>query len=144
VDGDSLTSFPSQLLREGKLNGVPLLIGTNTDEGTGFSPPGPNTQQGLFNDFPSWRSYTLSPTTIRPLLRLYPDDPCSEPPLSIGNCSVFPSEGLVWRRDAAIGGDMVMDSGRRRMCETWEDSLKTSYSYLIYTRLWNKTALAGV
>lgn len=85
--------------------------GTNTDEGGSFSPafpvvPIPNTEQDLFNEFLYWRSYGLSPPTIRKLFELYPNNPCIEPPLYIWNCSVFPIKGLVWRRGAAIGGDM--------------------------------------
>ncbi|ROV99041.1 hypothetical protein VMCG_06619 [Cytospora schulzeri] len=146
IDGDFLTGYPSALIRDGKYNAIPLLTGTNTDEGTGFSPSKPNTEADLFYDFLSWRSYGLSPPTIRRLLELYPDDPCTEPPLYISNCSVFPSKGLAWRRGAAIGGDMVIHSGRRKMCETYAGGSagQAVYSYRFDTRLWNQTALYGI
>ena len=147
IDGDFLTGYPSTLIRDGKYNALPLLTGTNTDEGTGFSPTGPNTEADLFNDFLWWRSYALSPPTIRKLLELYPNDPCTEPPMYISNCSVFPSKGLEWRRGAAIGGDMVMHSGRRKMCELYAGGARGRqdvYSYRFDTRLWNQTALAGI
>lgn len=145
IDGEFLTGYPSTLIRDGKYNAVPLLTGTNTDEGTGFSPTKPNTEADLFNDFLWWRSYGLSPPTIRRLLELYPDDPCTEPPLYISNCSIFPSKGLEWRRGAAIGGDMVMHSGRRKMCEVYAGTAgQDVYSYRFDTRLWNQTALAGI
>lgn len=145
IDGDFLTGYPSTLIREGKYNAIPFLTGTNTDEGTGFSPTGPNTEQDLFLDFQWWRSYALSPPTIRKLLELYPDDPCTEPPMYIWNCSVFPSKGLVWRRGAAIGGDMVMHSGRRKMCELYAgEAGQDVYSYRFDTRLWSEDPLKGV
>lgn len=145
IDGDFLTGYPSSLIRDGKYNAVPLLIGANTDEGTGFSPEKPDTEADLFHDFLSWRSYGLSPPTIRRLLELYPNDPCTEPPLYISNCSVFPSKGLQWRRGAAIGGDMVMHSGRRKMCELYAGVARQHvYSYRFDTRLWNQKAIYGI
>ncbi|EON99732.1 putative carboxylesterase family protein [Phaeoacremonium minimum UCRPA7] len=144
IDGDFLTGYPSQLLRAGKFNRVPLLTGTNTDEGTSFSPSGPNSEHDLFNLFLYWRSYALSPPTILKLLELYPNDPCNEPPFYITNCSVFSSKGLQWRRGAAIGGDLVMHSGRRKMCEQYTLAGQDVYSYRFDTRLWNKTELAGI
>ncbi|KUI56254.1 Lipase 4 [Cytospora mali] len=145
IDGDFLTGYPSTLIREGKYNAMPLLTGTNTDEGTSFAPVDPDTEAELFNDLLWWRSYSLSAPTIRKLFELYPEDPCTEPPLYISNCSVFPSKGLEWRRGAAIGGDMVMHSGRRKMCELYAGTAgQDVYSYRFDTRLWNKTALAGI
>lgn len=147
VDGDFLTGYPSTLMRQGRYNAVPLLTGTNTDEGANFSPSGPDTQQDLFRDLQWWRGYALSPPTIRTLLDLYPDDPCrDEPPLYVWNCTVFPSLGLEWRRGAAIGGDMVMHSGRRRMCELYAGAGKQEdvYSYRFDTRLWGEQPARGV
>ena len=147
IDGDFLTGYPSQLIRAGKFNRVPLLIGANTDEGTSFSisSPTPNTEADLFNGLMTWRSYALSPPTIRKLLELYPNDPCNEPPYEITNCSVFPSKGLQWRRGAAIGGDLViMVSGRRKMCELYSQAGVNVYSYRFDTILYGKSALQGV
>lgn len=145
IDGDFLTGYPSTLIRDGKFNALPLLTGTNTDEGTGFSPSGPNTEEDLFNDFLWWRSYALSPPTIRKLLEIYPNDPCNEPPMYIWNCSVFPSKGLDWRWGAAIGGDMVMHSGRRKMCELYAGAGgQDVFSYRFDTRLWSEQPILGV
>jgi carboxylesterase type B len=145
VDGDFLTAYPSQLMRDNQFIKVPLLTGTNTDEGSSFSISGINTDKDLFNGLLAWRSYSLTPPTVRKLMDLYPNDPCHEPPFDIGNCSVFPSKGLQWRRSAAIGGDMVMVSGRRRMCELYTSAGgQPVYSYRFDTRLWNKTGLEGV
>jgi carboxylesterase type B len=146
IDGDFLTGYPSQLIRDGKFNAVPLLIGANTDEGTSFSisSPIPNTETDLFNGLMTWRSYALSPPTILKLLELYPNNPCNEPPYEITNCSVFPSKGLQWRRGAAIGGDLVMVSGRRKMCELYSQKGESVFSYRFDTILYGKTALQGV
>lgn len=112
LDGSFLTAYPSQLMREGKYARVPLLLGDNTDEGfavsvTGLPPP--DTEDDLFRAMLEWRSYALTPPTVRRLLDLYPDDPCrAAPPYAIANCTRPPAtKGLQWRRAAAIGGDLV-------------------------------------
>ncbi|KAK2013591.1 carboxylesterase [Colletotrichum eremochloae] len=148
IDGDFLTAYPSQLIREGKFIKVPLLTGANSDEGINFNPssPKPDTAVDLFNGFAYWRSYALSPPTVRRLLELYPDDPCTQPPLSITDCSVYPDKGLQWRRGASIGGDLVMISGRRKMCELYAaaDAAQPVYSYRFDQLLWDRTPLEGV
>lgn len=152
IDGDFLTGYPSQLLPQGKFVKVPVLTGANTDEGVGFNPkyvniPGTpllETEKNLLDSFLSWRTYDMSPPTLRKLLDLYPDDPCTQPPHSITNCSIFPEKGSQWRRAASIGGDMVMIAGRRKTCEVFADANQPVYSYRFDTRLWDKTELEGV
>lgn len=144
IDGDFLRGYPSQMFREDSFVRVPLLTGANTDEGSGFSLSGINTEQDLAYGLLSWRMYALSPPTIRKFLELYPNDPCNEPPYAITNCTVFPSKGLQWRRSGAIGGDMVMISGRRKMCELYAAAGQDVYSYRFDTRPWNSPELNGV
>lgn len=151
IDGDFLTGYPSQLIPEEKFVSVPLLIGSNTDEGMNFRPstPVPETAEDLEHAFASWRSYALSPPTIRHLLSLYPDDPCNAPPHSITNCSRLTNvqNGTQWRRGATIGGDLVMISGHRKMCELFSSPSGGSqpvYSYRFDQRLWNRTEEQGV
>jgi carboxylesterase type B len=93
--------------------------------------------------------YSLSPPTIRRLLELYPDDPCNAPPHAVTNCSRFESldRGSQWRRGADIGGDLVMISGRRKMCELYASRRGGSqpvYSYRFDQRLWNRTDVEGI
>ncbi|KAK1991882.1 carboxylesterase [Colletotrichum falcatum] len=148
VDGDFLTGYPSQLMRDGRFVRVPLLTGANSDEGINFNPgsPRPDTAADLAAGFASWRSYALSPPTVRRLLELYPDDPCTQPPLSVTDCSVYPEYGLQWRRGASIGGDLVMVSGRRKMCELYAGggAQQPVYSYRFDQRPWDRTPLEGV
>lgn len=148
VDGDFLTGYPSQLMPEGKFVKVPLLTGVNTDEGISFHPDTPrlDTETDLFHAFTSWREYSLSPPTIRKLLTLYPDDPCSAPPHAITNCSSLesPSDGPQWRRSATIGGDLVMTAGRRRMCELYAAASQPVFSYRFDQRLWDRSEEEGV
>lgn len=151
IDGDFLTAYPSQLMPTGNFVKVPLLTGANTDEGMNFRPvsPTPETAKDLEHAFASWRMYALSPPSIRQLLEFYPDDPCVEPPHAVTNCSRFENLkwGAQWRRGADIGGDLVMISGRRKMCELYAGPLGHSqpvYSYRFDQQLWNRTDIEGV
>ncbi|RYP60451.1 hypothetical protein DL769_008112 [Monosporascus sp. CRB-8-3] len=146
LDGDFLTGYPSQLMQQGKYVKVPLLTGDNTDEGFAVSVSGMplDTEEDLFNNLLSWRSYALTPPTARRLLTLYPDDPCRAPPYAITNCTRHPTRGRQWRRAAAIGGDLVMTSGRRRMAELYVGAGMPVYSYRFDQRPWNAPEWDGV
>ncbi|KAK5628000.1 hypothetical protein RRF57_003715 [Xylaria bambusicola] len=143
LDGDFLTGYPSQLMQEGKHVKVPIIIGANTDEGFAISGT-LNTEEDIFHSIFTWRSYALTPPTVRKLLELYPDDPCHEPPFAITNCTRHPTRGLMWRRAMAIGGDIVMISGRRRMAELYTKAGMPVYSYRFDQRSWNSNEWDGV
>lgn len=121
---------------------MPTIIGANTDEG--FALGNPNTDEELFHEAFRWRNYALSPPTIRKLMVLYPDDPCNEPPYAITDCSVNESRGRQWRRAMAIGADIVMISGRRKMAELFTDIKTPVYSYRFDQRIWNQDVWNGV
>ncbi|KAI0872072.1 alpha/beta-hydrolase [Hypoxylon argillaceum] len=142
VDGDFLAGYPSQQMGAGRYVKVPLLLGANTDEG--FAVTGTlDTDQDILDAIPSWRGYALSPPTARRLLELYPDDPCHEPPHAITNCTRDVARGLMWRRATAIGADLVMISGRRRMAELYAGGVPV-YSYRFDQRPWNGPEWDGV
>ncbi|KAK7749291.1 hypothetical protein SLS62_008260 [Diatrype stigma] len=147
VDGEFLTAYPSQLMQSGRYARVPLLLGDNTDEGFAVSVTGMpvvDTEEDLFAAMLEWRSYALTPPTVRRLLAMYPDDPCRAPPYAITNCTRHPTRGLQWRRAAAIGGDLVMASGRRRMAELYASEGLPVYSYRFDQRPWNGPEWDGV
>ncbi|KAI0481768.1 alpha/beta-hydrolase [Xylaria cf. heliscus] len=139
----SMTGYPSQLMQQGKYVKVPILIGANTDEGFAISGT-LNTEEDIFNSIFTWRGYALTPPTVRRLLKLYPDDPCHEPPYAITNCSRHPTRGLMWRRAAAIGADLVMISGRRRLATLYAAAGMPVYSYRFDQRPWNGDEWDGV
>ncbi|KAI0908810.1 lipase [Ustulina deusta] len=143
LDGDFLTGYPSQLMREGRYVKVPILIGANTDEGFAISGT-LNTEAEIFDSIFTWRSYALTPPTARRLLALYPDDPCHEPPHAMTNCARHPTRGAMWRRAAAIGADLVMISGRRRMAELYAAAGVPVYSYRFDQRPWDGDEWDGV
>ncbi|KAF5026833.1 hypothetical protein F66182_1027 [Fusarium sp. NRRL 66182] len=126
IDGKFLTGYPSQLIREKNFHTVPTIIGANTDEG--FCIGKANSSEDLFYEAFRWRNYALSAPTIRKLMELYPDDPCNQPPYHITNCS-RPEGAHQGRRGCAIGGDITMISGRRKLAELFADSGEAVYSY---------------
>jgi cholinesterase len=91
----------------------------------------------------SYRSYQITPPTALKLLSLYPNDPANEPPYYITNATIFPGKGLQWRRDAAITGDLVMISGRRKFCEVYTKAGLPVYSYRFDTPLWDAAVTDG-
>lgn len=142
VDGTFLTGYPSQLAASGNFVRVPIISGANTDEGVSFSAKGLDNETAILNNLLYWRNYELSPPSIRRLLELYPNDPINEPPYGLGTDEIFPKNGLQWRRDAAIGGDLVMISGRRKTCEQYvKGGVSDVYSYRFDTPLWNASAI---
>ncbi|KAB8297937.1 hypothetical protein EYC80_001719 [Monilinia laxa] len=146
VDGDFLTDYPSSLTTQGKFIKVPLLIGANSDEGSSFGVTGLDNETAIFNNLLVYRAsnaYAISPPTARKLLELYPNDPVNEPPYYITNATVFSAKGLQWRRHAAIAGDLVMISGRRKLCEVYTAASQAVYSYRFDTFLWNAVVTDG-
>jgi len=130
-------------MAQGKFIHIPLLIGVNSDEGVSFSVSGLDNETAIFNNLLAYRAYAISPPTARKLLELYPNDPAHEPPYYITNATIFPSKGLQWRRDAAIAGDLVMISGRRKTCEAYSSAGLPVYSYRFDTPLWNAAVTDG-
>ncbi|KAJ3550254.1 hypothetical protein NM208_g58 [Fusarium decemcellulare] len=142
IDGTFLTGYPSQLIPDKKFHTVPMIIGANTDEG--FAIGAPDTEQDLFYEAFRWRNYALSAPTIRKLLDLYPNDPCHQPPYAITNCSINEKKGRQWRRGFAIGSDITMISGRRKMAELFADAGETVYSYRFDQKIWSRDEWDGV
>ncbi|KAF5237022.1 hypothetical protein FANTH_11009 [Fusarium anthophilum] len=140
IDGTFLTGYPSQLIREKNYHTVPLIIGANTDEG--FCIAKVNTDQDLFYEAFRWRNYALSAPTIRKLMELYPDDPCHEPPYAITNCS-RQDGNYQGRRACAIGADITMISGRRKLAELYAQS-EDVYSYRFDQRPYLRAEWDGV
>ncbi|KAI1276387.1 alpha/beta-hydrolase [Xylaria sp. FL0933] len=154
VDGTFLTDYPSALDETNSFIKIPLLLGTNSDEGITFGPTGFNDSvsiyDGLLSD-PGYSglgglAYQISPASARKLLQLYPNEPSKEPPYDITTDTVFPENGLQWRRSCAIYGDIVMVAGRRKLCAAYAGAHQPVYSYRFATRPWDAVddAAAGV
>eukprot|EP01029_Cantina_marsupialis_P022146 TRINITY_DN53920_c0_g1_i1.p1 TRINITY_DN53920_c0_g1~~TRINITY_DN53920_c0_g1_i1.p1 ORF type:complete len:521 (-),score=133.39 TRINITY_DN53920_c0_g1_i1:274-1836(-) len=70
VDGVMLKDIPRYLVNEGKMANVPILLGTNKNEGSAFNWRIPRTASD--NDINNAISKTLNPQLITPFEKLYP------------------------------------------------------------------------
>ncbi|EJT98043.1 alpha/beta-hydrolase [Dacryopinax primogenitus] len=113
IDGDFLPEYPTEMLQQGEYVKVPLLMGSNTDEGTSFAVYGiENTEQlaaAMSTNYPR-----LSNASIERVIDLYPNDPAIGCPYGSGD-GLLPS-GYLDKQSAAIFGDMLMVSGMYGVC----------------------------
>lgn len=127
IDGDFMTAQGSKLLKQGKFAHVPLLLGNNFDEGTGYAKTGINTTA----QFQSYlTSLGMDATQVSDLTSLYPDVPSQGIPASYtGRPAAYPY-GLQFKRVAAFAGDYQQHSGRRLMAKSFASAGLSVYSYM--------------
>jgi carboxylesterase type B len=155
IDNDFVATYPSVQLSRGDFVHVPLIIGSNTDEGTRFS------TLGINNDTDWYTALNTTGVPFPPLLPLsvqntdnatsayntsaisaantvsvrYPDDP------SVGIPSIYmfpPSSapdnltailGTQFRRSSAYFGDLIVISPRRASNHAWSSFGIPNWSY---------------
>jgi carboxylesterase type B len=135
TDGDYLTEYPSVLSSKGKLIKVPLMIGANSDEGSSFSSKSVKSDAEIATWLKTWRSYNLSTASINRLIELY--EPYPGPPYLVKPDVKFAGFGEKWRKSGAIGGDLVMVAGRRKVAEVWTAAGAKVWSMRFDTPSWN-------
>jgi carboxylesterase type B len=135
VDGDYLTEYPSVLSTKRKLIKVPIIIGANSDEGSSFSSKSVKSDAEIASWLKTWRSYNLSTTSINRLIDLYERYP--GPPYLVKPDVKFAGLGDKWRKSGAIGGDLVMVGGRRKVAEVWTAAGAKVWSMRFDTPSWN-------
>lgn len=125
MDGDFIADYPINQLRDGRFPRVPLLIGTNADEGTAFgSGRGPNDTEVSTDaamryavaDIIGPQAPELTGKSLDELideaLSLYPNiqavgDPSLDKfPAIVANDTIATSLGLQYRRTGAFFGDL--------------------------------------
>ncbi|KAK4626929.1 Lipase 4 [Fulvia fulva] len=125
VDGDFIQDYASAQLERGDFVRVPYIIGTNTDEGTGFGGANVNTSSE-FLEYVQDLGYDNA--TAQDLTILYPDIPEIGIPATIEgrpNSTI----GLQFKRTAALGGDLRMTAPRRFAAQWWAKHSVPVYSY---------------
>ncbi|KAJ9151369.1 Carboxylic ester hydrolase [Pleurostoma richardsiae] len=133
VDGDIVRNVGSVSLRDGTFVKVPILYGSNTDEGTGQGPTGINTTEQFYTYLTRAHRYHaetqgIPPQAANELLKLYPDNSTEEVAQYLGNAST-PAQGLMWRRTSTYAGDYQQHSGRRFTCQAWAQYKAPAYCY---------------
>ncbi|GFF30012.1 lipase 4 [Aspergillus lentulus] len=147
IDGEFITRKPSQTLALGKVADVAVLAGANTDEGTAsfWGPRGTlNTTVDVAAYIRTLNGGGLSDEDVEELLALYPDDPTQGCPYGTGS-ERFASQGWMYKRGAAIAGDIFVHAGRRGLVEYYaqknnakhKHQQKPVYSYRFDQPPWN-------
>ena len=142
TDEDFLQSSGTKALRQGQFVKVPLLIGTNFDEGASFGQKGINTTQQFLNYVQSQGPDNATALTIA---AVYPDIPEIGIPATLqgrpppANLSL----GYQYKRSAAYGGDYVMHATRRMTTQMWAQYNQSAYSYHFNVVVNGQTYLTG-
>ncbi|GAA5874203.1 hypothetical protein JCM16303_005771 [Sporobolomyces ruberrimus] len=140
VDGSLLPMLSSQQLAEGKFVKVPLLLGTNTDEGTAFGLRKFNTTDELVNGLVQ-NYVALSQNSSQELVSRYSTEQSEGCPFNTGD-GVLPT-GLQDKRSLAINGDIQMTAPRRYLAEM-ASKYSPTFTYRFDTVPENATILTGV
>ncbi|KAJ5769478.1 hypothetical protein N7520_004037 [Penicillium odoratum] len=129
LDGDLIRNWGSIQMNKHEFVKVPILAGSNTDEGTAFGPTGINTTQQWYEYLTDGGfDFQTPPSVAREILNLYPDIPSLGIPAFLGDERV-PAQGWEWRRTSAFAGDFAMHANRRRQCEAWTETSTPAYCY---------------
>ncbi|CAI7575320.1 unnamed protein product [Penicillium pancosmium] len=143
VDGDFVREWGSIQLDKHEFVKVPIISGTNTDEGTAFGPRGINTTKQFYEYLTDGSlDFQTPPNVAKKILELYPDIPSQGIPAFLGDKRV-PSNGYQWRRTSAFSGDFVMHANRRRQCEAWTEASAPAYCYRFNVRSADVPILSG-
>ncbi|KUI60386.1 Lipase 4 [Cytospora mali] len=149
LDHDFIADYPVNQLNDGRFPKIPILIGTNTDEGSMFGAgKGPNgtgvntdaemrasLDKIIGADAPQLTGKSLDDLKDE-ILALYPNIqaagiPSLEKfPVIVPGDEVATTLGLQFRRTGALFGDFSMQYLRRRANIAWSNAGLKSYSYV--------------
>lgn len=138
-DGDFLPTYNSEQVKSGEFLKVPLMIGSNIDEGTEFvggapylgAPPSsayPNTTSFLGVAEGYVRNSSQLDSALAALSVLYPDIPAIGVPHSYHG-RLNSTFGAQYARVAALAGDLMIHRGRRLSAQSWVKYDVPVYSY---------------
>lgn len=126
IDGSLIPRYGQQSLIEGKFAKIPIILGTNTDEGFGVN--GVNTDAQAIEQMVTSKRWNVNETEAQRLLELYPNDPTLGEPYGWGN-RTWPENGLQWKRYQSIATDLTMYAPRRLFAESMSKYVPGVYSY---------------
>ncbi|KAL4976588.1 Alpha/Beta hydrolase protein [Aspergillus desertorum] len=142
VDGKFIKEYPQISTTEGRLAKVPILLGSNTDEGVSFGTTGVNTDEDCVAQLISSKRWVLTTEQATELITYYPDDPIGSP-YGWGNVT-WPEKGLMYKRYSSMAGDITMAAPRRLLAETMAKYEQPVYSYRWDVAALNATSTIGV
>ncbi|KAF5860819.1 hypothetical protein ETB97_001039 [Aspergillus alliaceus] len=143
IDGVFIKEYPQISVTEGRMAKVPILLGTNTDEGTSFGTTGTDTDEECIEQLISSKRWVLNREQATKLLTLYPNDPAVGCPYGWGN-TTWPKLGLMYKRYESMAGDLNMVGPRRLLAQTMAKYEKQVYSYRWDVPALNTSSTIGV
>lgn len=136
IDHDLWTDLPSVALGKGAFAKLPLLTGTNTNEGTPFVPLFSSIGADSPADFAAaikifHAPFTVSNGTIDQLNQLYDTALADSPNTGLGTVLPHPDPpyGSAYGKVSLLLGDLLFIAGRRITTESWAANNATVYSY---------------
>ncbi|KAJ5273522.1 hypothetical protein N7478_008647 [Penicillium angulare] len=143
IDKAFITQYPQISYREGKIAQVPILLGTNTDEGTSFGTTGVNTDEEAIQQLISSKRWVLPLEEATNILSHYPNTSAIGCPYGWGNVT-WPKLGYEYKRYESIAGDVCMVAPRRLLAHTMSTFTDHVYSYRWDVAALNDTTTIGV
>ncbi|KAH8724157.1 Alpha/Beta hydrolase protein [Phaeosphaeriaceae sp. PMI808] len=126
IDGSFIPRYGQQSLAQGKFAKIPIILGTNTDEGFGVS--GVNTDEQAIQQLITSKRWNIGVEDAKSLLKIYPNNPSLGMPYGWGN-RTWPENGLQWKRYQSIATDITMFAPRRLLAERMSQFSNHVYSY---------------
>ncbi|KAF1935223.1 alpha/beta-hydrolase [Clathrospora elynae] len=136
IDGTLIPRPGQQSLVSGKFGKIPLILGTNTDEGFGVN--GVNTDEEAANQLVHSKRWNINEEQAHRLLELYPNDPTLGEPYGWGN-RTWPENGLQWKRYQSIATDLTMYAPRRLLAQSMSKHVEIVFSYRWDAPMFNNT-----
>ncbi|KAJ5341559.1 hypothetical protein N7541_010683 [Penicillium brevicompactum] len=143
IDGSFVTQYPQISYKQGKVAKVPILLGTNTDEGTSFGTTGTNTEDDCIDELTKSKRWVLDRTQATELVSHYPNISSIGCPYGWGNVT-WPSLGLMYKRYSSMAGDLTMVGPRRMLAQTMSGFKKNVFSYRWDVAALNSSTTIGV
>jgi acetylcholinesterase len=114
LDGSFMKRYGQESLTQGRFAKIPIILGTNTDEGFGVN--GVNTDADAITQIVTSKRWNVNETEANKILDLYPNDPALGEPYGWGN-RTWPEYGMQWKRYQSIATDLVMYAPRRLLAQ---------------------------
>lgn len=126
IDGSFVPRYSQQSLTQGKFAKIPIIVGTNTDEGFGVN--GVDTDAQAIEQLTHSKRWNINTEEAKRILELYPNDPAVGAPYGWGN-RTWPQYGLQYKRYTSIATDISMFAPKRLLAESMSKYVDNVYSY---------------
>ncbi|GKZ21401.1 hypothetical protein AbraIFM66951_006204 [Aspergillus brasiliensis] len=135
IDGTFIKEYPQISITEGRFAKVPILHGTNTDEGVSFGTTGVNTDAEAIQQLMASKRWVLNETQATTLLSHYPNISALGCPYGWGN-TTWPKLGYEYKRYESMAGDLCMVAPRRLLSQKMKE-----YEEQVFAYRWDVAAL---